>query len=155
MAFLADGDEQIWRRRARYAWLFLLTLAVLWFFFLGDHWHLVEIATSGGTLRVVSNRSKFQISLPGQTNNSASMHHLFGYDGIRLQGIGRISPWRIEGVGITRSTQQIQLPSDVKRIVFVINDIEFILDGQEVRVAGHRWTLTPGSTLEIDVNRIP
>jgi hypothetical protein len=146
------NEELSWRRRGRFLWLLLGIFGILWLLLVGDHRHMLEIATPHGALRIVGRESTFQISLPGQAQ--AQVIPLIGYAESHLQGVSQIHGCRMEGWGITRSTQKVKMPHQLKPVIFLVNGIEFQLDGKNVCAAGQEWTLMPGQTTEIELKRL-
>jgi hypothetical protein len=85
-------------RRLLWLAVFLLALgAVLSLWHVGAHRHVLEVKTAAGTVRIISKRSPFRVSLPGVHDVQAIS--LLGYDGFRRAG-STIVPMQVDGVGI-------------------------------------------------------
>jgi hypothetical protein len=110
------------------------------------HRHVLELHTPAGTVRVISNRSPYRVSLPGVRDVQAIS--LFGYDGFNRVS-SRIVPVQVDGVGIIRTWQRVDLPLDPPEFVFSVNEHEFRLGGGKVQAAGQVWALKPGAVVEI------
>jgi hypothetical protein len=54
-----------------------------------------------------------------------------------------------DGVGVVRTWQRVDLPSNPQGLVFSVNGHEFRLEGGKVEAAGQVWTLKPGEVVEI------
>jgi hypothetical protein len=61
---------------------------------------------------------------------------------------------QVDGVGIIRTFQQVELPLDPPEVVFSVNEHEFRIEGGKVQAAGQVWTLKPGSVVEIRADRL-
>src|SRR5262245_60103910 len=110
-------------------WLAVFLLAggaLLSLWHVGAHRHVLEVTTPAGTVRIISKRSPFRVSLPGVRDVQAIS--LLGYDGFRRAG-STIVPVQVDGVGILRTWQQVDLPSDPPAVIFLVNEHEFRLEG--------------------------
>jgi hypothetical protein len=148
----ADGYEQ--RRGQRLGWLAFILVAgsvLLYLVLVGDHRHVFEVSTRTGTVRLVSNRSSFRVSLPGVRDVQALSH--LGYDGFSRAG-SRIVPMQVSGIGIIRTSQHIEIPEDQQVVEFSVNGREFRIEGGRVQAAGQVWELRPGRVVEIRVDRL-
>jgi hypothetical protein len=125
--------------------------ALLYLLIVGSHEHVLEVNTPSGTVRITSNRSSFGLSLPGVRDVQAIS--LRGYDGFRRSG-SRIVPMQVEGVGIIRTWQQVDLPLNHPAVVFFVNGHELRLEDGKVEAAGRVWALKPGTVVEIRVDRL-
>jgi hypothetical protein len=106
---------------------------------------------SAGTVRIISNRSSFRVSLPGVRDVQAISLH--GYDGFHRVG-SQIIPMQVDGIGIIRTWQHVDLPLNPPVVVFFVNEHEFRLEGEKVQAAGQVWALKPGAVVEIRADRL-
>jgi hypothetical protein len=135
-------------------WLavFVVVGSVLLFLLhVGIHQHVLEVHTPPGTVRIISNRSSFRVSLPGVRDMQAIS--LSGYDGFRRVG-SQIVPMQVDGVGIIRTWQHVDLPGNPPEVVFFVNEHEFRLEGGKIQAAGQVWSLKPDAVVEIMADRL-
>jgi hypothetical protein len=136
-------------------WLAVLMIAggvLIYLWFVGNHEHVLEINTPEGKIRIISNRSLFRVSLPGLRD--VQLHSLSGYDGLRMQGLDHIAPMQIEGRGIIRTSQQVDIPSARPLVEFSVNRHDFKIEDGKVQAAGQVWHLAAGSIVEIIADRL-
>jgi hypothetical protein len=150
----AEAQDARWRRGIKYIWGLAALAALAWFLIVGHHRHLLEISSQHGTVRIVSHRSPIRVFLPGKEHLMPAVQFDLGFSDWHVQGADDIVPQHYNGVGIIHSTETVKLRKQTQAKVFLVNGIEFTLDGQEIRAAGQRWPLRPDEVVEINVDQL-
>ena len=126
----------------------LVVLFILLFCFVGHHQHIFEVQSNDMTFRLVSRKSPFEVALPDiQTKGE----FIIGKSFVKLTG-NTVQPFKVNGWGVIHSSQVVLLPPDVTTCACVVNGIDIILTGKELRIGDQRKTLRPGVPLEINLD---
>lgn len=158
MAAYERTRERAFRHRLTVAAMLGLpaVLALAWLALVGSQRHVLEIRVGDGGLRLVSHEGPYILDVPGARD---MMDFVSGGIGatIRDQREGTsIEPVSYDWASYARSSQVIHRePGDTFPMDFVINGRPFRLAGSELQLAGRRWLIAPGRTIEINVDILP
>ena len=133
----------------------LVTIAVIaillaWYLFVGYHNHQVIIYKGDISVTIKSGDSKFEFSPSQKRAKEMNEYAINEYKMSSVLG----KPFKINGHGIIRSKQTINLPDSVSEYRFAVNNHDFILKGNNLYQGKNNWYLLPNDPLKINADKI-
>ena len=128
----------------------VIAILLAWYLFVGYHNHQVTIYKGDISVNIKSGDSKFEFS-PSQKR--AKEMNEYAINEYRMSSeLGK--PFKINGHGIIRSKQTINLPDSVSEYRFAVNNHDFILKGNNLYHGKNNWYLLPNEPLIINADKI-
>jgi hypothetical protein len=151
-----ERDERNFWNRVQVLVLVLLPLIGIftWLTFFGYQRHVLLIRTSAGNIRLVSHAGPFEVSDPNLDFAPIVSGGSFSYISDRVTS-DSIQPRSYDWAAIASTLQTVVLPDGQTALEFYINNRRFSLDNATLVHDDKLWKLTPGQTLDIDVDRLP
>lgn len=151
------GQEQAAHaRRVQLIMLVFLPIAAIlaWLLLVGYQRHVLEIRGAAGTVRIISGAGPFEIQSPNSDFANLRSGGMLTYlsDEVRSH---QIEPRAYDWASVAMTQQIVTLPQGVTTSEFLINDQTFKLVGSKLVCGARMWTLVPGGTVTIDLDRLP
>lgn len=131
-----------------------LAMFVAWLATTGYQRHVLQVRRGDTGFRIVSRRSPFEISIPSADFARMVPGGIFSHIEDHVSGES-IQPRSYDWASYVKTEQEVQLQEGVKTLDFWVNDVNFQLANGELMCGERRWLLKSGSTITIDVDRIP
>ena len=130
-----------------------LLLAFVWVLLVGYERHTLELVVGDGILRIESHQGPFEIVTTDEDYAKAARGG-FGMVIHDLVESPRVVARSYDWASIAITEQRVKLPAAGASFSFEVNDLTFVMQGQELLQGNRRWLIRPGSIVRIDIDHL-